>query len=280
MITIHHCGETYFADDAHLGRQIKCVVCGEILVVARQQPTPVARAEKVAEGFKYASSVTKREQIIRLFRSNKSRKSLLFGLLAGGALILLVGIAGIVSRQVPGSASPPDPSAAQQPRSIPHGSTTSQPTQISQVPLARLPVSLATGTRLTRPSGPRGRGTVTIVNGTNLDAVVKLVHVSFRASVCQTIYIRAGDRSVLGHVGPGRYRLRFALGKDWDFSRKQFISSASLSEFEDPLLFEEREEGERFFYNEFELTLQAVPFGNARTHSIGESTFSEGDSEE
>jgi hypothetical protein len=112
-----------------------------------------------------------------------------------------------------------------------------------------------------------------------LDAIVKLVSVNCPAIVCQAIYIRAGDQSVLSYVGPGTYRLRFSLGRNWDSSRKRFLASVSYSEFEDPLLFEERREG-REGHLEIAVTLNAVPFGNARTQAIDEAVFSEGDSEE
>jgi hypothetical protein len=281
LITLHHCGETYFADDAHVGRQIKCVICGDVLIVARPQPAPVTRAEKVGEHeVKYASQTPRRRQRGSFFPDTKSWK--LVGLVAVVTLIALIEVARIVDRWVPASSLPAHTSSLPKPTSsFLDSAATSQPAETSQflVP-GRLPVSLATGTGMRRSRGPRGHGVVTIVNGTDLDAIVKLVLVDSPAIVCQAIYIRAGGQSALSHVGPGTYKLRFSLGRDWDSSRKRFLASASYSEFENSLLFEERREGEKTSYQEFEMTLNAVPFGNARTHGIDESVFSEGNSEE
>jgi hypothetical protein len=283
MITLHHCGETYFAEDAHFGRQIKCVICGEILVVSRPQASPVAGAARVGvPEVKYTSQSPGRRRRISVFRGIKSWKYLRFGLLAVATLALLIGIAGILNRRVPApslaaqTSEPPKPTS-----SLNDSAATSQPAETNQfVVSARPPVSLATGTSMLRPRGPRGHGVVTIVNGTDLDAVVKLVLIDSQATVCQAVYLGAGGRSSLSHVGAGTFRLRFSLGRDWDSSRKRFLARVSYSEFENSLVFEERPKGRITTYNEFEVTLHTVPFGNARTHSIDESAFSEGEPEE
>lgn len=48
MITLHCCGQDYYADEVHIGRKIKCVKCGRLLLIGRPVPAPQG---KVPETF-------------------------------------------------------------------------------------------------------------------------------------------------------------------------------------------------------------------------------------
>ena len=46
MITLYHCGEEYYADEGHVGRQIRCRKCGDLLTIGASgplSPTPAIR---------------------------------------------------------------------------------------------------------------------------------------------------------------------------------------------------------------------------------------------
>jgi len=84
-----------------------------------------------------------------------------------------------------------------------------------------------------------GRGSLTIDNGTSLDAVVWLVRAqSGKAS--REIYVRAHAVARLRRVSAGDYRVQYENGTTYLVSRHRFCHSEGPLEFDDQLRFEER----------------------------------------
>ena len=78
---------------------------------------------------------------------------------------------------------------------------------------AAIPGVPATGTWILRPTGPRGRGSLRIDNVSSRDAVARLM--SGGHSWCE-VYLRSRTGFTVSGIPSGSYRLRFALGSDWD----------------------------------------------------------------
>ncbi|MEK7764386.1 MAG: hypothetical protein AAB433_22665 [Nitrospirota bacterium] len=153
----------------------------------------------------------------------------------------------------------------------------------------RQPISLATGTSVGLSSVPLGRGNLRIVNGTPLDALVKLGAYAEdgrpQASLYVKLYVKAGEEFTINDIGEGAYRLVFSLGIDWDQATEGFRKDKAFTMFDEPFEFkeirevEEISEGEkrgtrtRIKFVEAVATLHAVLDGHAKTSSIDEQAF-------
>src|SRR5262249_44140966 len=90
--------------------------------------------------------------------------------------------------------------------------------------------------RLPSCSSPLGRGireglsTLTIENGTELDAFVKVFKVSGGRLLIRNLFIVAGKTCTSDSVPAGEYVLLTAFGKDWDASTKKFNFRRSFAE--------------------------------------------------
>lgn len=201
MISLHCCGETYHADDQHVGRKIMCRSCGRIMTIQTGTEAVSTQAARPSAPFASAPAFATLRKPQRLTRA-------IAGILGG---LLIVGLAawGILarSRQGPVSqikASGPTPSSFWSPVA---------PTQPQQAP-AHEAVSLPTGTWILKQRGYGGRGVLKIENGSDMDSAVRLVtDATPRRSVWMR-YIRAHDEQETSGIGAGNYLLRFTLGQD------------------------------------------------------------------
>jgi hypothetical protein len=132
------------------------------------------------------------------------------------------------------------------------------------------PVSLENGTELMGFDGT-GLGSLTIKNGTGLDAVAKL-RTSADVNVYK-VYIKAGHNWTIGKVPSGTYTLLFGLGVDWDAVSGRFLGRRTYSKFAETFAFTETPQIDGIVYSLFEVTLNPVPEGKARTLSIDEKEF-------
>lgn len=151
----------------------------------------------------------------------------------------------------------------------------------------RQPLSLPTGTRTERYRVPlpSGRGNLRIVNGTDLDAIVRLGEYAKHRRPLVSLYVKAGQEVAIHDIGEGAYRLAFSLGIDWDQATKEFRHDKAYTMFDEPFEFEETREVREVKTDEgLEVqttvssteaiaTLHAVPDGHAKTSSIDRNTF-------
>lgn len=107
-----------------------------------------------------------------------------------------------------------------------------------------------------------GLGTLNVRNGTSRDAVVVLYEGDLQR---RAVYIWAGSVAAIPRVAAGSYTARFTSGAWWN--GEEFLKETTFLEFERPLVFEERPETDGIAYSDFDLTLQRVVGGNARTRS-------------
>ena len=143
---------------------------------------------------------------------------------------------------------------------------TPEPVQSSSVS------SPPTGTNLKQPKGQSGRGTLKVINGTNHDAVVRLADESSKKTR-RLVYVRANSEFTIEGIGVCNCLLQFSLGTDWDKSKRKFLSGKSYFKFNDLLEFKETRTNLEIKWSIFEVTLNPVPEGNAKTTEIDESEF-------
>lgn len=157
-------------------------------------------------------------------------------------------------------------------------SEASQPTPIppcaQDQPADRLP----TGARIEPDGGAKGPSRLSIVNGTNRDAAVRLVDGATGRTV-RFFYVEAGDTYTLSGIESGMYQLRYVSGYDWVPACQSFLREADYSEFEGELKFEALmpDEGRDGFRTTYTVTLNPVPLGTAKTRPIDRKRFFEGD---
>ncbi|MCZ7615039.1 MAG: hypothetical protein M5T52_16245 [Ignavibacteriaceae bacterium] len=121
-----------------------------------------------------------------------------------------------------------------------------------------------------------GLGELTIKNGTNNDAVVKLVPITINKSAL-TLYVRRNSDFTIKKIKDGNYKLYFVVGRHYDEDSLIFLQDCSFSVFEKGLPFttnefqlKDRIERE---YSVSEITLHPVIGGTARTDAITKKDF-------
>ncbi len=121
-----------------------------------------------------------------------------------------------------------------------------------------------------------GFGELTIDNGTDYDAVAKLIKPSISKSI-YSVYMKANSEIVIKNISDGTYELLFCHGQDWNSQNDQFNYNQSFSKFEDSFRFITKEEkkydGIYDVYSVFEVTLHGVIGGTAQTDNISEAEF-------
>jgi predicted nucleic-acid-binding Zn-ribbon protein len=116
----------------------------------------------------------------------------------------------------------------------------------------------------------QGDGTLFIDNGTDRDALAKLI--TSNQSIF-TVYIRSRNTFTISNISNGYYDLAFSLGNNWDSNKQAFTVSQSFEKFDDSFDFTTRETDDGFYYTKFSVTLNPVFDGTARTESVGSNEF-------
>lgn len=141
----------------------------------------------------------------------------------------------------------------------------------------KLYTSLTNGTIFTsNTSYLKGNGELNIDNGTDSDAIAKLVRVSAQKSIF-TVYIKANSKYTIKNISDGDYKLLFNLGNDWDKEKKAFMINSSYEVFEDIFDFRtssyEDDEYIHTQYSAFDITLNPVIDGQAKTDQVNPAEF-------
>lgn len=121
-----------------------------------------------------------------------------------------------------------------------------------------------------------GLGKLNIQNGTENDAVAKLVNINSNKSVL-TIFIRRQSNLSISKIKNGNYRLYFVLGRSYDEEKNIFMENCSFSVFDEDFKYttytEKLTDKVRQNYTVFEVTLHSVVGGTARTNSVSKNEF-------
>lgn len=137
--------------------------------------------------------------------------------------------------------------------------------------------SLPNGTVLFKnPYYLNGLGELKIDNGTDMDAMAKLVYSPINKSIC-AVYIKAKSVYTIPEISDGEYMLYFTHGQNWDNINKKFLKNKAYSKFEDNFEFITKEQtkynGVETIYSTFEITLHPVISGTANTDEINAEEF-------
>ena len=124
-----------------------------------------------------------------------------------------------------------------------------------------------------------GHSTLTVDNGTDTDAAVKLIR--GKIQLIRSIYIHHGERLTVPQIPPGKYVLRVAFGEDWNpkdhkFNFRRSFLESEVFEITETTSVRENEEGQRTetqYWDDMSVTLHKVLQGNFRTHEISEEVF-------
>jgi hypothetical protein len=254
------CGETYKAEEQHVGRRIRCR-CGNVLeIVAHVYPPDLSGAREPMDP---SSSSRHVGTILRRIQQVTARGWLVYATV----IVVIVSLFGVyriitpsqetttnVRRPAPAITAPA--AATVKPALVPWPSEA----------LVR-PVS---GAEL----GGRyrgGLGKMQIANGTSFDAVAVLVDDSTKTPR-RAIFVRQGESGSITALPPGHYRLRFQLGTDW-LTERRFCRLLGTSEFEGVFDYAEVKSDEGIKYSAHEVTLHPVPAGTAKIKVIDNSSF-------
>ena len=172
------------------------------------------------------------------------------------------------------SAKGPDSSLGESASATPFKFSSSIPSEVPSPSAAPTPETIRypTGTNLMRPRSVGGRGVLRISNGTSSDAIAKLVD-SATNKTRRLVYIQAFSDGTIKGIDTGDYMLKFSLGTGYVKNEERFLYSQSYSKFDDILDFQEYRTDDGIRWNEFEVTLNPVIGGNARTSPISAADF-------
>lgn len=134
------------------------------------------------------------------------------------------------------------------------------------------PRSLPTGTAPFGPGRREGHSTLTVENGTETDALVRVIRIKSGEHLIRNFYIAAGSSFTAETVPPGHYVLRVAFGKDWNDTERRFNVRRSFSQTEYFDITEEEDSGGVTF-SRMRITLHKVLNGNFKSHPISEEEF-------
>jgi hypothetical protein len=108
-----------------------------------------------------------------------------------------------------------------------------------------------------------GLGSLTISNGTDRSAVVKLVlRGDQEQRLIYAVYVRKNDEATISAVDPAMYDVWSCFGSSWSWADMAFQRDQDASKADEPLAFSEERDGERLYYSQQRITLHKVPFGN------------------
>ncbi len=263
------CGETYHADEQHVGRKIQCSKCGKVLMITGRSPLPKTASLPPEPPLSSKAATSSHPGGTKPVRLPKAKSRLWKGATIVLGLVTFTWISSQLDDWLQAN------SAA---RSSQYRSTASRPITSVVPPPATTPlcpvesqVRPISGTEL-GGKHQRGLGSLKISNGTGLDAVATLNDDTVSTTPRLAIFVRNGESATIASVPIGTYRLRFQFGTTWLQRERKFCLLQGKSEFDKPLDFSETkyetEDGYGTRYATHMVTLNPVLGGNAKTHAL------------
>ena len=142
---------------------------------------------------------------------------------------------------------------------------------------------LPSNVKITRPkngetlfiaSKSKGYGSLFIDNGSENDAIAKLVDLS-TGKTYQQVYIQSGSSYKINGVKSGNYSLKFSLGKNYSPDAKKFLTNEAFEKFDETLNMNAIRKGNRIEWMNYTASLRKVVGGNARTSPISAAEFAD-----
>ncbi|MFH9351966.1 hypothetical protein [Kitasatospora sp. NPDC017646] len=111
----------------------------------------------------------------------------------------------------------------------------------------------------------RGEGVFKVDNGGRTDAVVSLV---LNGKAVHSVFVAKGQKASVEGVEDGTYDVYVSEGADWDSGTKAFTQNCAFTKFEDNFPYETGRTS-----TSWEITLQPVVDGNAKTNDVDPNSF-------
>jgi hypothetical protein len=115
-------------------------------------------------------------------------------------------------------------------------------------------------------------GALTVSNGTNRDAYVKLIDPSSRLLV-GAFLVQSNSSYTLERIPDGTYRVLFVLGQGWNPNTQSFTKNKNFAKFDKALAYVTTQLGNSIRYKAFKITLHPVIGGNTTTSGLNEAEF-------
>jgi hypothetical protein len=135
--------------------------------------------------------------------------------------------------------------------------------------------SLPNGSSIESDRCEGGHGVLSVQNGTDEDAVVRLYDPRDLRTICWFL-VRQNDSASRSTIPEGDYRLAYTMGHGWIESDDAFRWQPSYGEYEKAFGYAEQHDHEGIQYKEISVTLQPVHGGNVRTRTISREEFLRG----
>jgi hypothetical protein len=135
--------------------------------------------------------------------------------------------------------------------------------------------SLPNGSSIGSDQCEGGHGVLSVQNGTDEDAVVRLYDPRDLLTICW-FSVKQNDSASRSTIPEGDYMLAYTMGHDWIESDDAFRWQPSYGEYERAFHYIEQRDYEGIQYKEISVTLQPVHGGNVRTRPISREEFLRG----
>lgn len=124
----------------------------------------------------------------------------------------------------------------------------------------------------------KGHGELTVVNGNSEDAAVILAGEpatpAFGVETPDRLFhVRARMEATISEIPPGRYRIKFQIGKNWDSEAETFQCLSATAMFDQGEDFKEEKTEKGVRSSSIRVTLHRVVGGTARTRPINAGAF-------
>jgi hypothetical protein len=178
--------------------------------------------------------------------------------------------------RLPQSISSPTPNPSRLVSALPLEPTMPPPKAIDpcRATPTRRPVRPPNGYEFAYDHGVKGNGKLTVNNGNSDDAAVMIASPD-PDTPDRLFYIRAGMEATMAEILPGRYQIKFQVGRIWEPESCKCVLATAIFEREES--FEEQrietDAGTELQYAHIHLTLHEVLGGNARTTPISPNAF-------
>jgi hypothetical protein len=115
-------------------------------------------------------------------------------------------------------------------------------------------------------------GALTVSNGTNRDAFVKLIEPNYGILV-GAFFVKANSSYTLEQIPDGTYRVLFVLGQGWNPNTQTFTKNRHFARFDKALAYATTQLGNSIRFKVFKITLHPVVGGNTTTSGLNEQEF-------
>lgn len=253
-----HCGTVYRSELAHVGKHIQCR-CGSLVKVV---PPLESLIEPTIEQSKSASTKTSTGKKVPWFA-------------VAGVVIAIAAVVFAARFTVERGRSDQSGQSAQAGNRVivgeqPAKATTDEATDVRPISYHTLP----TGTHLEEDIETNGHGKLTVENGTDEDAAVRLYNSDDQP--VRSFFVQAHNTGRVGQIPEGLYRLAFTTGLDYIELDDSFRWHPEYFDFDKTFVFVEKGDSEHIRYKDLSVTLHTVPEGNIQRRSISREQFLKG----